>query len=146
MLKILIPGFSHSYRSTPLIVIFYHLDKEDEKEDEKVEAESASLESTYENEIGFGDPAPTEDTEEIGDTAAICSDLFQQLIEANFPLGQSEHEIHNFTGIDIAPIDSPSLDDIFIHPIGKHFISRTKNVFKLFLTRPSSAEPRSSTR
>ena len=104
----------------------YYLDKEEEKEEEKVETESASLESTYENEIGFGEPVPTEDTEEIGDTAAICSDLFQQLIEANFSLGQSQHEIHNFTGIDIAPIDSPSLDDIFIHPIGKHFIFRLK--------------------
>ena len=116
-----------------LIVIFYHLDKEDEKEDEKVEAESASLESTYENEIGFGDPAPTEDTEEIGDTAAICSDLFQQLIEANFPIGQTQHEIHNFTGIDIAPIDSPSLDDIFIQ-IGTH--SRTSIYRLLYLYVP----------
>ena len=64
-------------------------------------ADSASFESGYENEIGFGDPVPAEET---GETAAICSDLFQQLIDANFPDGQTQHEIHNFTGIDIAPI------------------------------------------
>ena len=65
----------------------------------------------------FGDSATVQETDG-GATSSICSDLFQQLIDANFPEGQT-HEIHNFTGIDFAPIDSASLDDIFVHPIGK---------------------------
>ena len=65
----------------------------------------------------FGDSVDVQETDEVASTT-ICSDLFQQLIDANFPEGQT-HEIHNFTGIDIAPIDTASLDDIFVHPIGK---------------------------
>lgn len=85
-----------------------------EKETFTGTTDSADIESD-ENDIVFGDTVPEQ---EIDDTLAICSDLFQQLIEANFPEGRT-NGIHNFTDIEIAPVDNESLDDIFIHPIGK---------------------------
>ena len=85
-----------------------------EKETFTGTTDSADIESD-ENDSVFGDTVPEQ---EIDDTLAICSDLFQQLIEANFPEGRT-NGIHNFTDIEIAPVDNESLDDIFIHPIGK---------------------------
>ena len=85
-----------------------------EKETFTCTTDSADIESE-ENDIVFGDSVPEQ---EIDDTIAICSDLFQQFIEANFPEGRT-NGIHNFTDIEIAPVDNESLDDIFIHPIGK---------------------------
>ena len=85
-----------------------------EKETFTGTTDSADIESD-ENDSVFGDSVPVQ---EIDDTLAICSDLFQQLIEANFPEGRT-NGIHNFTDIEIAPVDNESLDDIFIHPIGK---------------------------
>ena len=60
--------------------------------------------------------------EDIGTDPIINTEIFQQMIEANFPVVNNEANIsstiHNFTGIDIQS-DSliNNIDDIFINPL-----------------------------